>query len=270
VPLVKGEFGVRWKFKKVKSRKENGKEKHDKGKGKADDIHVDTDDDEEHDHTDTYQTSTDDSVDDVRGSYGHLPIPSLVVPDNHGTSTSAPSTRPASPNPYARYLTSDWLPSHHPHSTHPDSTSRSLSSTTPHDGYAHARGMTPYLKLQDHNVVWEHTLNVVVQMDVDRDTADLLPNELKLVVMQVCRLLHLALTFRSHVQYHFDADNCCHIQRVISGDIDAPHNPRFGAVYLNLAEYANVGPITRRYLLSESKTNANLKVDPSFPILFGR
>lgn len=45
--------------------------------------------------------------------------------------------------------------------------------------------MTPYLKLQDHNVVWEHTLNVVVQMDVNRDTTDLLPNELKLMVMQV-------------------------------------------------------------------------------------
>jgi len=62
--------------------------------------------------------------------------------------------------------------------------------------------MTPYLKLQDHNVVWEHTLNVVVRMDVDRDTGDLLPNELKLVVMQVCRLLYLALTFRSHVHYY--------------------------------------------------------------------
>ncbi|KIM82756.1 hypothetical protein PILCRDRAFT_820051 [Piloderma croceum F 1598] len=235
VPLVKGEFGVRWKFKKVKSRKENEKEKHDKGKGKADDIHADTDDDEVHDHTDTYQTSTDDSVDDVHNSHG-LPIPSLVVPDNHSTSTSPASTRPVSPNPYAQYLTSDWLPSHLPHSsshsTHSDSTSRSLSSNTPHDGYAQARGMTPYIKLQDHNVVWEHTLNVVVRMDVDRDTVDLLPNELKLVIMQ----------------------------RVIPGDIDAPHNPRFGAVYLNLAEYANVGPITRRYLLCQSKTNATLKL----------
>ena len=50
------------------------------------------------------------------------------------------------------------------------------------------------------------------------------------------------------------------LQRVISGDIDAPQNPRLGALYLNLAEYAGTGAITRRYLLSQSKTNATLKV----------
>ena len=196
VPLVKGEFGIRWKFKKVKPRKENGKERHDKGKGKADSVHADTDDDEEHDHADVYQTSMMDSANDAHSSHGQL-VPSLVISDDHhSTSTSAASTRPASPHPYTQYLTSDWLPQSHlshsnshstSHSIPPDSASRSLSSTTPHDGYAHARGMTPYLKLQDHNIVWEHTLNVVVRMDVDRDTADLLPNELKLVVMQVCQ-----------------------------------------------------------------------------------
>lgn len=50
------------------------------------------------------------------------------------------------------------------------------------------------------------------------------------------------------------------LQRVIPGDIDAPHNPRLGALYLNLAEYASAGAITRRYLLLQSKTNATLKV----------
>lgn len=50
------------------------------------------------------------------------------------------------------------------------------------------------------------------------------------------------------------------MQRVISGDPDAPQNPRLGAVYLNLAEYADAGSVTRRYLLRESKTNATLKV----------
>jgi hypothetical protein len=178
VPLVKGEFGVRWKFKKVKTRRE----KHDKGKGKADESHADTDDEEEHDYG-----SIEGSIDDSHSS--HLPIPSLIISD--GTSTSAASTRPASPNPYAQYLTSDWLPpssiaQSNSYATRPDSPSPSLSASTPHAAYAHARGMTPFLKLQDHSVVWEHTLNVVVRMDVDRDTTNLLPNELKLVVMQVC------------------------------------------------------------------------------------
>lgn len=194
MPLVKGEFGVRWKFKKVRSRKENGKDRHDKGKGKADESHADSDDDEEHDHTDVDRTSMG-GLYDAHGSQAHLGVPSVVISDgHHSTSTSSASSRPASPNPYAQYLTSDWLPQSYlahssPHSTYPDSPS-SLSSTTPRDGYAQARGMTPFLKLQDHNVVWEHTLNVVVRMDVDRDTTDLLPNELKLVVMQVCQPLH--------------------------------------------------------------------------------
>lgn len=196
MPLVKGEFGVQWKFKKVKSRKENGK--HDKGKGR-DDGNVDSDEEESYgDHF-----SVEASGDEATSSHGHgrVPVPSVIVSDGHRTTStsgsgSASSSRPNTPNPYAQYLTSDWLPqsslppslsqTSYPHSPHPESTpSRSLSSSTPHSGYAPARGMTPYLKLQDHNVVWEHTLNVVVQMDVNRDTTDLLPNELKLVVMQV-------------------------------------------------------------------------------------
>ena len=187
VPLVKGEFGVRWKFKKVKSRKEHGKDKHDKGKGRADER--DTDDDDDHTHTDVDQTSMEGSTDDAHSSHGHLHVPSVAVSDGrHGASSSATSTRSGSPNPYTQYLTSDWLPeSYLAHSnSHAGPNSTSLSSTTPHDAYAPARGSTPYLILQDHNVVWEHALNVVVQMDVDRDTADLLPNEFKLVVLQVC------------------------------------------------------------------------------------
>jgi len=230
VPLVKGQFGVRWKFKNVKSRKE--KEKHSKGKAKTEESHANSDDGEEHGSGDVDRASVEGSMDDTHGSHVHLTIPSVLISDGyHSTPPSATSTRSASPNPYSQYLTSDWLPpSSLPfNSTRLDS---SLSSTTSYYRYAPARGMTPYLKLRDHNVVWEHTLNVVVRIDVDRDTMDLLPNELKLVVMQ----------------------------RVISGDIDAPHNPRLGAIYLNLAEYANAGPVTRQYLLSESKTNATMKL----------
>lgn len=50
------------------------------------------------------------------------------------------------------------------------------------------------------------------------------------------------------------------LQRVIQGDPDAPQHPRIGVVYLNLAEYADAGKVTRRYLLRQSKTNATLKV----------
>lgn len=49
-------------------------------------------------------------------------------------------------------------------------------------------------------------------------------------------------------------------KRVIPGDLGAPLNPRLGHIELNLAEYANAGPVTRRYLLRRSKVNALLKV----------
>lgn len=100
------------------------------------------------------------------------------------------------------------------------------------DGEASARGLTAFRKLKDHRVNWEHGVEAVVKMDVERATSELLPFELKLVVMQ----------------------------RVIPGDPDAPHNPRLGALYLNLAEYADAGPVIRRHLLRESKTNAVLKL----------
>lgn len=92
--------------------------------------------------------------------------------------------------------------------------------------------MTEWVALKNYNARWDHKVDVLVQMDIHRETGDLLPCELKLVAMQ----------------------------RVVHGDPNAPHQPRLGAVYLNLAEYACQGPVTRRYLLRESKTNATLKV----------
>jgi hypothetical protein len=95
-----------------------------------------------------------------------------------------------------------------------------------------ARGITDWMSLKNYSVRWDHNVDVLVQMDIHRETGDLLPCELKLVVMQ----------------------------RVVHGDLNAPHQPRLGAIYLNLAEYACQGSVTRRYLLRESKTNATLKV----------
>ena len=49
-------------------------------------------------------------------------------------------------------------------------------------------------------------------------------------------------------------------QRIVHGDTDAPQQPRLRAVYLDLAECADAGKVSRRYLLHQSKTNATLKV----------
>ncbi|THH03919.1 hypothetical protein EW145_g5901 [Phellinidium pouzarii] len=109
----------------------------------------------------------------------------------------------------------------------------SRNNTLDTDGFLQeARGRTQYVPLREHNVKWNQTINVAVQMGVQRDTMDLQPCELKLVVEQLA----------------------------VAGDPDAPQNPRLGAVYLNLAEYVDERSVTRRYLLRQSKTNATLQL----------
>lgn len=213
VPFVGGEFGVRWKFKSVQSGSGLlGKMKHrsasspalangvrDKGKERADP-----------------QLSVISDHDDSRSSIDHDSLSSH--------STNALQSNGSSV--YGQYLTPGAPDMPLPPSAAPTLRPGHLEK---HD---EARGMTQWAPLQSYTVKWEHDVAVVVQMDVHRETNDLLPCELKLVVMQ----------------------------RVVHGDPNAPHQPRLGAVYLNLAEYADAGPVTRRYLLRESKTNATLKV----------
>ncbi|TBU21514.1 N-terminal C2 in EEIG1 and EHBP1 proteins-domain-containing protein [Dichomitus squalens] len=236
VPLIKGEFGVRWKFKGVQSGSGLlGKMKggtgtwsgHGKGKGRAagtgqgvgvteegelydedesahDSMHDTTEDDL---YADTAESPRSTHSHDAHHAFESLRGPDDSTPRVNGHSTSSrPTEHPA---PIVRNLSA-----------------MSLQSRS------EARGMTPWAQLQNYNVKWNHSVNVVVQMDVHRETGDLLPNELKLVVMQ----------------------------RVVHGDPDAPQHPRLGVVYLNLAEYADAGKVTRRYLLRQSKTNATLKL----------
>ncbi|KIK99566.1 hypothetical protein PAXRUDRAFT_822646 [Paxillus rubicundulus Ve08.2h10] len=157
-------------------------------------------------------------------------------------------------NPPAHYLSADWLPqgpNQSPTSTHFDTQTQSshphthdhghtnmkyqapnLSQTPPKAGYSPAKGITRFLQLKDHNVIWEQTLDFAVQISVGREKSELGDCLAKFVIMQ----------------------------RVVPGDPDAPRNPRVGAVYLNLAQYVDAGVVTRRYLLRESKTNATLKL----------
>jgi N-terminal C2 in EEIG1 and EHBP1 proteins len=272
VPLVQGQFGVRWKFKGVQSvpgarSKLFRNSGHYKGKGKAvvvQDESTSTDDDNDDDEeaqNGSGETSPEDAI-TLNSGDDYMGVPSVVLSeDSHSTgSRSTSNTHASSSHPYARYLTSDWLPhsalahgSPGSHSTFSGSHSPSLSSTTPVEAYAQARGMTEWVKLREHSAKWEHTLDVVVQVGVDRETSELHPNVLKLVVMQVS-ILSLVLLFL------FPISRTCFNQRVIHGDPDAPHNPRLGALYLNLEQYASAGSVTRRYLLRETKINATLKV----------
>lgn len=74
-------------------------------------------------------------------------------------------------------------------------TNSSLSSTflfvspsgTPATPGVHSdgRGMTPWTELSDHTATWDHHVALIIRMDVDRETLDLHPSELKLTVLQV-------------------------------------------------------------------------------------
>ncbi|KAI0342243.1 hypothetical protein BDW22DRAFT_1484503 [Trametopsis cervina] len=206
VPLVSGEFGVRWKFRNVQS----GAGLLSKMKNRS-----------------TSSTSI------RRGDKGkeRMAPPEIAIHGESGGRLSVDEdTRSESSGSavYGQFL-----------STSPPDSSGIFSATPttaramvfPEKG-SEARGMTEWVTLKNYTARWDHYVDVVVQMDVHRETSDLLPCELKLVAMQ----------------------------RVVHGDPNAPHQPRLGAIYINLAEYACQGPVTRRYLLRESKTNATLKL----------
>ncbi|THH28717.1 hypothetical protein EUX98_g5472 [Antrodiella citrinella] len=244
VPLVSGQFGVRWKFKNVQSgsgllskmktssssksgEESNAKLRKAKWKGKGLDM-----------------SSLDDSSASVQHPGQHTPEgPQIEVTDSadesdNATSRPRRSSASSSSHIFASVITDSPPPSPGLTAVPPLSAAPTITKAT----FAHmsggsqlqteSRGTTEWAKLQNYTVTWDCKVSVVVQMDVHRETNDLLPSELKLVVMQ----------------------------RVIHGDPDSPRHPRMGALYLNLAEYANAGAVTRRYLLRDSKTNATLKL----------
>ncbi|KAG8859752.1 hypothetical protein FRB96_004326 [Tulasnella sp. 330] len=99
------------------------------------------------------------------------------------------------------------------------------------------KGCTAYNALEDHSVLWDQTVEVRADMKIRKDTRDLQPCELKLELRE--RSVRPSAS---------------------AGTPEVPVITRFGILDLNLAEYAGLGPVTRRYLLGESNTNATLKL----------
>ncbi|KAI9454513.1 N-terminal C2 in EEIG1 and EHBP1 proteins-domain-containing protein [Boletus coccyginus] len=260
VPLVHGEFGLRWKIKGVTSNAGNGildRVKARKASAKlCDRSHSGT---TVAKGSDTDSASLLDAASDAQSapngarlhSNGHaskrpqrpthahpLPIPAVVVSTNHPSppsmarSTSYTSSIASASSASSVSSASNGHPTHNPPGYLSADWSREYGDTATKLHYSPAKGITPFVKLREHSVVWEKALKFVVEMSVGRDNDELGDCLAKLVVMQ----------------------------RVIAGDPDAPRNPRLGAVYLNLAQYVNAGAVTRRYLLRQSKTNATLKL----------
>ncbi|KAG8753195.1 hypothetical protein FRC11_007616 [Ceratobasidium sp. 423] len=105
------------------------------------------------------------------------------------------------------------------------------NSSALHNTVGPGRGRTPTVAIADHTVRWDELVEMAVPMGTARETKGLMPADLKLTVEHVPQ----------------------------SNELVKPR-AALGVVRLNLAEYAAKGPVTRRYLLRESKTNATLKL----------
>ncbi|KAF9045376.1 N-terminal C2 in EEIG1 and EHBP1 proteins-domain-containing protein [Panaeolus papilionaceus] len=237
VPLVSGEFAVRWKFKGVQtpSGTKPGLLNRVKAKAKAE---------KERREGKTREDVTLPSLGGIISPAGGThSLPSPVQRSASGSQSIAPSV-------IAPTFTTSTT----------SSTVTTPVSSTP------ARGMTHFLPLKDHSVTWSYVLSPVLKMDIDRETHDLLPCPLKLVVLQK-------------------------IDEEDAKTKGSASNPQLGVVYLNLAEYVDKDGeeengdgskkkkkgkkdgcptgIERSYLLKESKTNATLKLTVRLTFLHG-
>lgn len=245
VPFVSGEFRIKWKFENLQVVSSDGRPL---GLGRALALKLDT-----HKKNNSNGRTNKRSTADRKGKGRERQDSSSTVlmkdeGDDHPYHglTRSPTTSSAPLNT---------LESERPTTeSSKQSISSTISDSVRSDGelirfHTEARGYTPYQPLDHFKVNFETEVDVAVQTSIERETLALLPSELKLTVSQVCFYQWL---------YKLNVKMSCKL--VIPGDPAAPPNPRLGHVLINLAEYANVGPVTRNYLLRRSKVNALLKV----------
>jgi hypothetical protein len=158
-----------------------------------------------HSHSNDHVNSTNGSAHGHPSGTQSLPIPAVVVSVNHPspssiarsisgtssiTSLSSASSMSSASNVHnpPGYLSPDWSrqgPSQSPTPAHDTETLPNGDQTSAKRHYSPAKGITPFVKLREHSVVWEKTLKLVVQMSVARDNGELGDCLAKFVVMQV-------------------------------------------------------------------------------------
>ena len=166
VPLLGGDFAVKWRFRNAQSPGANhggllSKMKTNSSattmtlKGKTKDYFPDSED-SPLTQSDYSWASNDSAGRGTPDSYSSPDFPSPV-----GTKSSSSSFSIISPN--------------------------GTSPLTPAAPGVHSdgRGITSWTELSDHTATWDHHVALIVRMDVDRETLDLHASELKLAVLQV-------------------------------------------------------------------------------------
>ena len=179
VPLIEGEFGVRWKFKSgelgcgvLGKMKGGSRTWSGQGKGK------------------TKAVAGLRSASYLRRMVAPTTKPKIpprttqtpIRPTRPTTTTtraalSSPSAPPTALRPISTIRTPPISRSRAPHH---------VVQTTSELTHSKAHWIAPWMPLQNYNVKWTHSVNFAVHLDVNRETGNLIPEELTLVVMQVC------------------------------------------------------------------------------------
>ena len=163
VPLLGGDFAVRWRFRNVQSpggsqggllskMKANSPASSMTLKGKTRDCFPDGEDSPS-----------------IQSAYPRTPN------DTASRGIQDPGNWPDFPSPSGTKSSSSSLSVTSPNGTTP---------ATP-GIHSDSRGITAWTELSDHTATWDHHLTLIVRMDVDRETLDLHACELKLTVLQV-------------------------------------------------------------------------------------
>ena len=166
VPLLGGDFAVKWRFRNVQS--PGGNHNGLLSKMKANSSAT----------TMTLKGKTKDYFPDT----GDSSITQFGYPwtdnDTTGRGTPDSSNSPDYPSPVGTKSSSSSFSIISP------SVTPSLTPAMPRM-HSDGRGLTTWTELSDHTATWNHHLTLIVRMDVDRETLDLHANELKLTILQV-------------------------------------------------------------------------------------
>jgi hypothetical protein len=178
VPLISGEFRIKWKFKDLQAVNSAGRPL---GLGRALALKMDGQKKRHVEHG------------NVKGkgkevAHGGEDVEQEWAPTERPAPTPSTNGRPES--------THSGQSSYHSNSKQSSSSSNSNSNsnsrlgTPPSEGtsidyLSEGRGHTPFLPLRDYKVDFECPFDAAVQMSIDKDSLALLPSELKLTVMQV-------------------------------------------------------------------------------------
>ena len=245
IPFQSGSFALSWKFKAIRNKRRDTQRKNSASR-----VPTDEDDDDDDDTEAGSSRTSFESKDDLRFKITPLEKGKKKMSPLEAERTLTPGMMMSGgQSRYGQFL-SPAPPPITPPVVAPIYAQPTRANTTSQKVDDAQKGSTEFAPLNNHAVRWDHTVQVVVPFKIKRDSHELMPADLKLVLQEVSFLI----AKNASLAYIYEQ------QALPTASVDHLHPIRFGVLSLDLAEYADRGPVTRRYLLHESRTNATLKL----------